>query len=155
VGHARIGAAVLSALLCADFLPRLDLRDVWTSVPSVYSRLPVGAVVTNLPFGGPSNWDDTVYMYWSTGAWPRLVNGGSGFEPRWYAALRQSAAAFPSDRTLDDFARVHTQYFVLHSGYYRLGYQKVIADAEHQPRLRHVTTTEWEEGEIQIFQLIR
>jgi hypothetical protein len=38
---------------------------------------------------------DYTVMTWSTDGWPRLVNGGSGFEPPTQSGLRRTAQAFP------------------------------------------------------------
>jgi hypothetical protein len=145
----------LTPLLIVDFMPRLELQDTWTRVPSVYGSLPRGAVVANLPSGDDTNWNDPIYMLWSTEAWPRLAGGYSGFEPPWYSALRRAAAEFPADATLDAYHRRGTQYFVLHSALYRSQYARVISEAEAQPRLRPVATYSWDEGEARVFQLLR
>jgi hypothetical protein len=149
-----VAISSVAVLLIVEFLPRLELEPIWTRIPTVYSRLPHGAVVANLPHGSSENWNDPIYLYWSTGAWPELVNGYSGFEPPWYGRLRALAAEFPADRTLDAYRELGTQYFVLHAGLYRQRYADVIAEADRQPRLRHVTTYEWEEGEARVYQLL-
>lgn len=35
-------------------------------------------------------------MFWSTDRWPRMANGGSGFEPDFQVAMRKDAEMFPS-----------------------------------------------------------
>jgi len=44
-------------------------------------------------------------MVWSTQGWPRLVNGGTGFEPNFQAAMRKEAQAFPSLDAADALRR--------------------------------------------------
>jgi hypothetical protein len=48
---------------------------------------------------------DFLVMTWSTDGWPRLINGGSGFEPPQQSRLRRAASRFPS---MDSAAQLRT-----------------------------------------------
>ncbi|PYR29605.1 MAG: hypothetical protein DMF92_11295 [Acidobacteria bacterium] len=98
---------------------------------------------------------DPVYVYLSTFHWHPIVNGASGFEPRWYASLVSASREFPADAALDAFSKLGAKYFVLHEGYYRNSFLRVVADAEAQPRLQFVATSTWEEGECRLYRLVR
>ena len=106
-----------------------------------------------LPGPGDAFWHDSVFMYFSTFHWHPLVNGMSGFAPPHYGDLGRTARGFPSDETLDAFARLGTQYFVLHEGYYREDWARVVAAADAQPRLQFVAVARWEEGEARAYRL--
>jgi hypothetical protein len=44
---------------------------------------------------------DFLVMTWSTDGWPRLANGGSGFEPPTQARLRREVHGFPDERSVE------------------------------------------------------
>jgi hypothetical protein len=125
---------------------------VWTHAPDIYARAPDRAVLADLPM--PAN-ADPVYVYLSTFHWHRIVNGASGFEPRWYASLVSVSREFPSDEALDAFSRLGATYFVIHESYYRNAFPRVVVAADAQPRLQFVATSFWEEGECRLYRLLR
>jgi hypothetical protein len=43
---------------------------------------------------------DFLYMTWSADGWPRLANGGSGFEPPTQAGLRRELTGFPDEASV-------------------------------------------------------
>jgi hypothetical protein len=67
--------------------------------PTELSALPQPLMVLPTSQGG-----DFLVMTWSTEGWPRLANGGSGFEPPTQARLRRDLRGFP-DRTSVDALR--------------------------------------------------
>ena len=60
---------------------------------------------------------DTIYEFWSTAGFPRLVNGFSGFPPRSLLALRQASVAFPDRRTVSLLRRMGVRTVVVHRGF--------------------------------------
>ena len=155
---ARVTLALVAVLLLVDVHPVLNLQPVWDHAPGIYRRIPdPHAVIADLPLPASQDpfWHDPVYMYFSTFHWHPLVNGSSGFVPRWYDALGIVSRRFPSDEALDAYQRLGTEYFVLHEGYYGRTFGDVVAAAEAQPRLQFVATETWEEGESRLYRLLR
>jgi hypothetical protein len=65
------------------------------AAPVPLASLPQPIMVLPTSQGG-----DFQVMTWSTDGWPRLANGGSGFEPPAQAALRRDLRRFPDTRSL-------------------------------------------------------
>jgi hypothetical protein len=150
-------AASLGVAIGIDVHPALELLPVWTHGPPIVAHVPADAVIANLPMPMASEprWHDTLYQYFSTFDWHPIVNGYSGFQPSWYGRLGQLSRDFPADATLDGFRDLGTQYFVLHAGFYHDAYGRVVAAADHQPRLQLVATDTWDEGETRVYKLVR
>lgn len=89
------------------------------NLPPVYDWLrretPAEAVVLELPFQGPSEF---LYEYYASHHWRRLVNGGTGFTPPVYKALRQSFNTFPDAASLDAVQQLGVDFVVLHPAAY-------------------------------------
>ena len=60
---------------------------------------------------------DTIYEFWSTAGFPRLVNGFSGFPPRSLLALRQASAGFPDRRSVSLLRRMGVRTVVVHRSF--------------------------------------
>ena len=148
----RVTVWAMAIAVLVDLHPSLELQPLWTHGPDIYARAPDHAVLADLPMPGNS---DPVYVYLSTFHWHPIVNGASGFEPLWYASLVSASREFPADEALDAFSKLGTKYFVLHEGYYRNSFLRVVADAEAQPRLQFVATSTWEKGECRLYRLVR
>ena len=148
----RVTVWAIAIAVLIDVHPSLELQPLWTHAPDVYARAPDHAVLADLPMPGNG---DPVYVYLSTFHWHPIVNGASGFEPRWYASLVSASREFPADAALDAFSKLGAKYFVLHEGYYRNSFPRVVAAAEAQPRLQFVATSTWEEGECRLYRLVR
>ena len=148
--HVTVWAIAIAVLV--DVHPSLELQSLWTHAPDIYARAPDHTVLANLPMPGNG---DPVYVYLSTFHWHPIVNGASGFEPHWYASLVSTSREFPANEALDAFRKLGTNYFVLHEGYYRSSFPRVVAAAEAQPRLQFVATSTWEEGECRLYRLVR
>lgn len=128
-----VAAGVIGLVMLAECLPVLDLRPVWLHGPAIYASVPEHAVIADLPLLEDR---DSVFAYLSTFHWHPLANGSSGFEPRWYPALADAEATFPSDRAIDALAGVGVQYVVMYEAYYRGRYPAVSVAADAQPRLQ-------------------
>jgi hypothetical protein len=148
----RLAVSAIAVAVLVDVHPTLELRPLWTHGPDVYARVPAGGVVADLPMFEHA---DPVFTYLSTFHWHPIVNGASGFEPPWYASLVSISREFPADAALDAFSKVGTEYIVLHAGYYRGDFPRVVAAAEAQPRLQFVAASTWEEGDCRVYRLLQ
>jgi hypothetical protein len=149
--------SVLGILLLFEAHPRLELQPLWNHAPGIYQHIPDRhAVVADLPIPWDQDpfWHDSVYMYFSTFHWHPIINGTSGFGPSWYDRLGALSRDFPSDDTLDAYRQLGTEYIVLHEGYYRTTFSRIVAATEAQPRLQFVATSTWEEGECRLYRLL-
>lgn len=146
----RLVVCALAVAVMLDARPSLELQPLWTHAPDLYARVPGRAALADLPMLPNA---DPVYEYLSTFHWRPIVNGTSGFEPAWYTPLSSISRAFPADDTLDAFAKLGTQYFVIHEAYYRNSYPRVVAAADAQSRLEFVAASTWEEGESRLYRL--
>jgi hypothetical protein len=146
----RLVVCALAVAVMLDARPSIELQPLWTHAPDIYARVPGRAVLVDLPMLPNA---DYVYEYLSTFHWRPIINGTSGFEPAWYTPLASISRAFPADDTLDAFAKLGAQYFVIHEAYYRNTYARVVAAANAQPRLQFVAASTWEEGESRLYRL--
>jgi hypothetical protein len=71
---------------------------------------------------------DQRYMYWSTDGFPKIVNGGSGFQPAEQDRIRRAAESFP-DQTSVSYLRQHgiRTVVVMRDGLAGTPYENVIA----------------------------
>jgi len=79
-------------------------------------RLPA-AVVLELPVEVPerlSPWPETLYMYYSTAHWKKLINGYSGFYPPIYGRTLESLRSFPDRSSLARLERLGVTHVILH-----------------------------------------
>jgi hypothetical protein len=100
------------------------------NIPLVYRWLKEqttpDAVVLELPFQGSSEF---VYEYYSSYHWRRLANGGSGFTPPIYKALRQWLQTFPDPRSMDIIQQLGIDYVILHQDSYPSeAWQRILDD---------------------------
>jgi hypothetical protein len=65
----------------------------------------------HLPFDGKV---DPLFMLWSTEGFPRMLNGGSGFEPRLTATLRTKLVSFPDAHTVALLRSLGVRSVVVH-----------------------------------------
>jgi hypothetical protein len=105
-------AVIVGALFCAIVTEGAGTLRA-DSVPPV--PRPQGLLLAepqvHLPFDGRI---DPLYMLWSTEGFPRIVNGGSGFDPALTAALRSRLASFPDRNTISRLQRLGVGTVVLH-----------------------------------------
>ena len=112
--------AVLVALVFCEERSRLVLKNVWTSAPDVYDRIPRESdVVVNLPLVAYDVAIEPYYAYFSTFHWHQLVNGYSGFLPPWYPKLAEAMKRFPDDRTMAELRRHDVTFIIVHGAFYR------------------------------------
>ncbi len=99
-------------------------------IPPVYHWLrqetPPETVLLELPFEENSEF---LYEYYSSYHWRRLANGGTGFTPPIYEALRQWFNRFPDPRAVDVIQQMGIDRVILHPDRYTPeAWQRVLAD---------------------------
>lgn len=76
--------------------------------------------VRSLPAAGPqlhlpsSEFDDLLYVFWSTSGFPEIVNGYSGFTPELLSRLRVEVSAFPDAASVDRLREMGVRMVVIH-----------------------------------------
>lgn len=92
------------------------------------------AAMVELP--SPTASYDLFYEMASTMHWQPVVNGSSGYSPRYYDALRETLAGFPDDDALDALGDLGVTRVVYHCAYVATERRAAIAAAiARQPRL--------------------
>jgi hypothetical protein len=56
---------------------------------------------------------DSLYMLWSTDGFPEIVNGASGFRPRYIDAVRSASLRFPGPHSVELFRRLGVRTIVV------------------------------------------
>jgi hypothetical protein len=110
--------ASVAALLLLEYASRpIDLTIIPTAPLPVYADLmrdlPSGstAVIAEFPVTAI---DDPTYMYYSTFHWQNLVNGYSGFVPRWYGEYIGRMATLPAEAAVQQARRRKADYLIVH-----------------------------------------
>jgi hypothetical protein len=78
------------------------MRDLPSGSTAVIAEFPVTAI------------DDPTYMYYSTFHWQNLVNGYSGFVPRWYGEYIGRMATLPAEAAVQQARRRKADYLIVH-----------------------------------------
>src|SRR5262249_46326364 len=113
-------------------------------------------VLLELPLTSPDIAQASVYMYFSTFHWHRLVNGYSGFSPRWYPELLNRMAAFPDDSTIEDLRRRGVDYVILHGAFYAPDdYQRVATQLDERRDVHLEAVTHWELEETRLYRVVK
>ena len=105
-----------AALDAADRVPRPTALA--GSTGDVYRWLATqspGTVVAELPLGTPAL--DLWYQFASTQHWQPLVNGSSGYSPRYYAGLTDCLGQFPSASSVAALQELGVQLVVVHEAF--------------------------------------
>jgi hypothetical protein len=156
---ARVGAVALIALaIAAEYHSTLVLDNVWREPPSVYDALRghPDAVLLELPLASPVIAQASVYMYFSTFHWHRLVNGYSGFIPRWYPEFLNRMAAFPDDNTIEDLRRRGVDYVIVHAAFYAPDdYRRLTTRLDERRDIHLEAVTQRETDETRLYRLVR
>jgi hypothetical protein len=156
---ARITAVgVIFAAIAVEYHSTLVLDDVWRKPPPVYEALSgrPDAVLIELPLIAPDVAREPTYMYFSTFHWHRLVNGYSGFSPRWYPDLLNLMADFPDDLTMEDLRRRGVDYVVVHGVFFEpKDYRLLVARMDARQDLHLDAVTRWQNKETRLYRLVR
>jgi hypothetical protein len=149
----RVLGLALAGLAVAELRPSLTLRSVWTEPPSIYTHLPSdrSSVLLELPLGEK----DTLYQYFSTFHWHRLVNGYSGFFPPSYIGAARQADALPSAESLEALRRRGVDFIVVHGALFddRARHDRLVAGLEAASGVRRVAIVRWEGHDTRLFEL--
>lgn len=156
---ARVAVVVAIALaIAAEYHSTLVLDEVWRAPPPVYATLAgqPEAVLLELPLTSAVPAREPVYMYFSTFHWHRLVNGYSGFSPRWYPELLTRMARFPEGDTMEDLRRRGVDYVIVHGAFYAPeDYRRLVTRLEARHDLRLEGVTRWESAETRLYRILK
>jgi hypothetical protein len=150
--------AVIALAIATEYHSTLVLDDVWRTPPPIYGALAdqPDAVLLELPLSSPEMARASVYMYFSTFHWHRLVNGYSGFSPRWYPELLNRMAAFPDDSTIEDLRRRGVDYVIVHGKFYAPhDYRRLVARLDERQDLHLAAVTRWELDETRLYRVAK
>jgi hypothetical protein len=153
---AAVGAIALG--IVAEYHSTLVLDEVWRRPPPVYEALSgrPDAVLIELPLIAPDLAREPTYMYFSTFHWHRLVNGYSGFSPRWYPDLINLMADFPNDETVEDLRHRGVDYVVVHGAFYSpKDYELLVARMDARQDLHLDAMMKWELKETRLYRLVK
>jgi hypothetical protein len=157
--QARVGlVAAIALAIAAEYHSTLVLDDVWRSPPPIYAQLAdrPDAVLLELPLTAWEPAREPVYMYFSTFHWHRLVNGYSGFSPRWYPDLLQRMKTFPDDGTVEDLRRRGVDYVIVHGAFYSPQEYRALVDRLDERRdVRLEGMTRWERNETRLYRIVK
>jgi hypothetical protein len=155
--------ASLAVLMLIEYASRpIDLTIVPTAPLPVYADLlrdvPAGQTATVAEFPA-SDLDDPTYMYNSTFHWQNLVNGYSGFFPRWYAQFTGGLGTLPAEEAIREAGRRRANYLVVHGERLRGGrYDDVTKGLEAQPGLRLISRQpaerEGQHGQTSLYRIL-
>jgi hypothetical protein len=156
---ARVVVVVVIALaIAAEYHSTLVLDEVWRTPPPVYAALAAqpDAVLLELPLTTSEPAREPVYMYFSTFHWHRLVNGYSGFSPRWYPELLKRMTKFPDDETIEDLRGRGVDYVIVHGAFYSpQDYRGLIDRLGERQDLRLEGVTKWELNETRLYRIVK
>jgi len=122
---------IFSSLILIEYYPApIPIAPVKAGkeIPPVYQWLANQKgdfAIIELPMTDPGQ--ETLYTYYSTYHWKKLVNGHSGYyPPLYYFYLRDRATLFPSRDFLRDLQALRVKYLVWHSHLYSPGQRERI-----------------------------
>jgi hypothetical protein len=124
------------------------LRDVGDSPPASVVEFPV------------SDKSDPTYMYYSTFHWQSLVNGYSGFFPRWYREFTATLLNLPDGGAIGYIKRRHrARYLIIHGErLYGGRYPELIEALDRRADLKLVSRTpaarEGQHGEASLYRIL-
>jgi hypothetical protein len=150
--------AVIALAIAAEYHSTLVLDEVWREPPSIYDAVAgqPGAVLLELPLMSPAIARASVYMYFSTFHWHPLLNGYSGFSPRWYEELLNRMQAFPDDPTIEDLRRRGVNYVIVHGAFYApADYRLLVARLDARADLDLEAMTRWELAETRLYRIVK
>jgi hypothetical protein len=156
---ARVAVVVAIALAIAgEYHSTLVLDEIWRAPPPVYAALAgqPEAVLLELPLTSAVPAREPVYMYFSTFHWHRLVNGYSGFTPRWYPELLTRMARFPDEETMEDLRRRGVDYVIVHGAFYSPeDYRRLVTRLDARQDIRLEGVTRWESADTRLYRILK
>jgi hypothetical protein len=149
---------LLLLLVFAEYHSTLVLKNVWSRPPAIYDQLRghPDSVAVNFPLVAPDVALEPIYMYFSTFAWHKLLNGYSGFSPPWYQSMVDHMKAFPDDATIDELHQHAVDFVIVHGGLYREGdYRKLMSRIARRDDLVLLAHEKWEGSETRLYRLLK
>ena len=150
--------AAIALVIAAEYHSTLVLDEIWRRPPPVYAALAgqPDAVLLELPLTSAEPAREPVYMYFSTFHWHRLVNGYSGFSPRWYPDLLKRMTRFPDEETIEDLRRRGVDYVIVHGAFYApQDYRGLVDELGKRHELRLEAVTKWELNETRLYRIVK
>ncbi len=157
--QAVLTVAMVTAAIVEAF-PRMPLHSVWRQPPPIYAKIPEPhAVLAEFPMPADDTGVsvDTVYMYFSTFHWHRLINGYSGYYPSSYLELMSHERDFPSDTAVNYLKARGVDYVTIHGAFYGSPdlYRETIALVDARGDMQLVAAMPWESAETRLYRLRR
>jgi len=151
--YRELAFATLIGLVLIEAWPTLMLRPVWSEPPAMYNLMKTipGAVLAEMPFDDTGN---TLYMYFSTWHWTRMVNGYSGFVPKSYIKLRRDTLLFPAGEAVDALRRQGVTHVIVNCGLGFAGCDELMDAMRRARRLRLLADTAWQGYPVQLYELL-
>jgi hypothetical protein len=120
--RALAAGALAAAVLVECLSIPMSLTAIPTRPPAVYDALvrdhgggaPATIVEVPMIFAQDPNYQDPIYMYYSTFHWQKLLNGYSGFFPPSYLELAAYMRTFPDAASLQLLRSRDARYAVVH-----------------------------------------
>ena len=157
--HAVLTLAMVAGAI-VEAVPRMPLYPVWRQPPPIYAKIPEpDAVLAEFPM--PSDElgvsFDTIYMYFSTFHWHRIINGYSGYYPSSYLELMSHERDFPSDTAVSYLKARGVDYVTINSAFYSAPnqYFETVAMVDARGDMQLVAAMPWEGSETRLYRLRR
>jgi hypothetical protein len=136
---AAVAACV--AALVVEFRTGTDLWDAPPPLHSPQFGIDHGAVLLEMPVPHPSRIHETrdsYFMMRRIGAWPRLLNGSTGYLPESYRLMLERLVDFPDDRSVAEIRRLGTTHLTIHERWLgRSRFEAWMADLITRPGLNY------------------
>ncbi|MEO7190052.1 MAG: hypothetical protein ABI051_03245 [Vicinamibacterales bacterium] len=153
--------AVLVGLAGFDMAQRLPIEPVWREPPAVYAALtgvpnvvlaefPVRTHIGHFTEGMP-------FLYFSLWHWSNMVNGASGFAPRWYDDFVTRIETFPDTGALAALIDHGVTHVTVNCALYDdADYcASLVKQAERFPQLHRIAQSSWQGATVQLYSLQR
>ena len=154
-----VPAIVLIPLLLAEYwVAPVRLVPYHNQAPALYSwlaRQPRG-IVAEFPMPSSTNLPgrDAVYSYMSTFHWKPLLNGYSGFYPRFYLERLDRLEKFPDSRAIESLRDENVTYVVVHADTYSSAeFESIVGALTDYYRLRPLGSFNNGTGQAAVFSM--
>jgi hypothetical protein len=155
---AAAGTVLLVLVLLAEYRTP---PDVWPAPrPAAVPELGLarGSVVVEMPMAPPERLDQSVdadYMVNRIGAWPKLVNGYSGFYPAAYLTFADRTRDFPDERSIREMARVGVSVLAVHERWYGPRFGAIVAELDSRADVERIGEYFAGEKRVAVYQVLR
>jgi hypothetical protein len=136
---AAVAACV--AALVVEFRAGTDLWDAPPPLRSPQFGIDHKAVLLEMPLPHPERIHttrDSYFMMRRIGAWPRLLNGSTGYMPESYRMMLERLVDFPDDRSIAEIRRLGTTHLTIHERWLgQARFEAWLADLMKRPGLNY------------------